>query len=129
METHVKVLGVLNIVCGVVGLLLAATLMLIFGGVLAAVAAEGEADAAIALPIIGLTGTALVTFLAVLSLPAFIVGLGLCRLKPWARIGGIIVAIMSLFGFPFGTALGIYGLWVLFAKDTERLFTAPPLAT
>jgi hypothetical protein len=25
---------------------------------------------------------------------------------------------------PFGTALGIYGLWVLFNRDTERLFAA-----
>ena len=24
---------------------------------------------------------------------------------------------------PFGTIVGAYGLWVLFSKDTERLFT------
>jgi hypothetical protein len=25
---------------------------------------------------------------------------------------------------PFGTALGVYGLWVLFHRDTERLFAS-----
>jgi hypothetical protein len=30
---------------------------------------------------------------------------------------------------PFGTIVGVYGLWVLFSKDTERLFDAQPTAT
>jgi hypothetical protein len=25
---------------------------------------------------------------------------------------------------PFGTALGVYGLWILFNRETERLFAA-----
>lgn len=122
METHVKVLGVLNIVCGVAGLLIAALFVLIFGGSAAAVVADGDADAAIALPIIGLTGMALVSVLVVLSLPILMVGVGLFRLKPWSRIPGIVVSILQLFGFPLGTVLGVYGLWVLFSKDGERLF-------
>ena len=35
--------------------------------------------------------------------------------------GGWSLAI-ALLGFPWVTILGIYGLWVLFSKDTERLF-------
>jgi len=50
--------------------------------------------------------------------------IGLLRLRPWARIAGIVVSILSLVAFPLGTVLGIYGLWVLFSKDTERLFAA-----
>ena len=30
--------------------------------------------------------------------------------------------------FPFGTLVGLYGLWVLFSKDTERLFAPPGLS-
>jgi hypothetical protein len=29
---------------------------------------------------------------------------------------------LHLFNFPFGTMLGVYGMWVLFANDTERVF-------
>ena len=131
MDTHVKVVGVLNIVFGVLGLCLAVLMFVIFGGVAGVVAADGDPDAAVAIPIIGITGAALVSFLVIWSLPGIIVGFGLLKRKPWARIGGIIVAILSLFAVPFGTMFGAYALWVLFSKDTERLFasaTATPVA-
>jgi hypothetical protein len=128
VETHVKVVGVLNIVFGALGLCLAAVLTLIFAGSAATVAAAGDADARIAIPVIGLTGAALAFFLVVLSLPGLIVGIGLIKRKAWARVGGIVVAVLSLLAFPFGTVLGVYSLWVLFSPDTERLFTPPSTA-
>jgi hypothetical protein len=36
-----------------------------------------------------------------------------------------VISILSLMMIPFGTIVGVYGLWVLFSKDTERLFTSP----
>ena len=71
METHAKVLGVLNIMCGALGLVGAAVLGLVF--MAGAVGASGDADAAIALPIIGLTGMALVLATVAMSLPAVII--------------------------------------------------------
>ena len=129
METHVKVLGVLNIVCGALGIASALLLAVIFGGAAAVVGASGDADAAVAIPFIGITGMALVAFLTVWSLPGVIIGIGLYRLRPWARVPGIVVAIMALVAIPFGTILGAYGLWVLFSKETETLFTTQPIAT
>jgi hypothetical protein len=129
METHVKVVGVLNIVFGVLGLCLAGVLALIFAGSAAAIAADADADARIAIPIIGLTGSALVGFLAVWSLPCLIVGFGLVKRRPWARIGGIVVAVLSLVVIPFGTVFGVYALWVLFSQEAERLFTPPSTAS
>ena len=126
METHTKVLGVLNIVSGVLGLCLALVLVLVFGGVSALVAAEGDADAVVAAPIIGLTGMMVVLFTVALSLPSIIIGWGLYRMRPWGRIAGIVLSIVSLISFPFGTILGVYGLWVLFSKDGQRLFEATP---
>jgi len=122
METHVKVLGALQIAVGVMGLFGALVLMVVFGGVAGTVGVSNDPDAAIALPIIGLTGMALVGFLVATSLPGVVVGIGLIRLRPWARIAGIVMSILSLIMFPFGTLVGVYGLWVLFSKDTERLF-------
>jgi hypothetical protein len=125
METHVKVLGVLQIVIGAFGLFAAVALMAAFGVAGSVVAAVDDPDAAIALPIIGLTGTALVAVLLLLSLPNVIAGIGLIRLRPWARIAGIVLSILGLAIIPFGTIVGIYGIWVLFSKDTERLFASP----
>ena len=56
------------------------------------------------------------------SLPSVATGIGLLYFKPWARILGIVLSAIALLGFPWVTLLGIYGLWVLFNKDTERLF-------
>ncbi len=125
METHVKVLGILNIISGAFGLCGALLLMVVFGGTASLVAIEGDPDAAIALPILGLTGMALVIFAVLMSLPALIIGFGLYNVRPWARVAGIVLSIVSLIVFPFGTLLGVYGLWVLFSKEGERLFSGP----
>lgn len=125
MDTHVKVLGALQIAFGAFGLLAALLLVFVFGGAAGIVRASDSPDASIAVPIIGLTGIALVVFLLLTSLPSVIVGIGLLRHSPWARIAGIVLSIVSLIMIPFGTMVGVYGLWVLFSKDTERLFMAP----
>jgi hypothetical protein len=124
METHVKVLAVLQIALGVLCLFAAVFLTLVFIGAFGAVSVSDDPDAAIALPFIGLTGAALVTFLLLLSLPGIITGIGLLRVRPWARILGIALSILGLMAIPFGTVVGIYGIWVLFSKETERLFAA-----
>ena len=127
MDTHVKVVAMLFIVFGALGVLAALALLLIFGGAagIVGMAAEGE-DAAVALPIIGLTGTMLTAFLLVVSLPGLIAGFGLLAYKPWARILAIVIAAINLINIPIGTILGIYALWALLHKDSERLFTGSP---
>lgn len=122
METHVKVLGVLEIAMSSFGLLIALLLLLVLGGAMGIVGATGDPDARIAIPIIGLTGLALVSFLFALSIPGFVIGIGLLKHRPWARIAGIVISIVGMMAIPFGTALGVYGLWVLFSKETEQLF-------
>jgi hypothetical protein len=125
MTTHVKVLGVLYIVLS--ALTLCGALFIALGvGVASGIVGQTAPpeDAAVALPIIGVAGTALVVFLLALSLPGLITGIGLVRLQPWARILGIVLSAINLINIPFGTALGIYGLWVLLNKDTEILFGA-----
>jgi len=130
METHVKVLGVLQIAFGCLNLVGAIVLTLVFMGGVGAMGFSGDPDALRAVPIVGFVGTTLVVLLVVLSLPGIITGIGLLRLRPWARILGIVLSLLSLVAIPFGTVIGIYGLWVLLSKDTERLFAtgapAPP---
>lgn len=60
----------------------------------------------------GLGATVAVTTLIFAAL-SFAVGFGLINRKPWGRTLAIVVAILQLIKIPFGTALGIYTLWVL----------------
>lgn len=59
-------------------------------------------------------------FTAASVLFAAFVGWSLLTRKTWGRILAIIAAVLVLFKFPFGMALGIYTLWVL-APSTSAL--------
>ena|SRR5579863_10445893 len=48
-----------------------------------------------------------------------VAGWGLMQRRPWARILAIILGILSLIHFPFGTALGVYTLWVILPAESE----------
>ncbi|MHB1023391.1 MAG: zinc ribbon domain-containing protein [Acidobacteriaceae bacterium] len=54
--------------------------------------------------------TAIIIVRSALSL---LVGFALLTRQPWGRVLAIVVGILSLLKLPFGTALGIYTLWVL----------------
>ena len=123
MDTHVRVIGVLNIALGVVGLIIAALMMIGFGGAAGIISASAEPEeAALAVPILSIVGGLVVGVVFAFSVPSVVTGIGLLYFKPWARILGIVLSAIALLGFPWVTLLGIYGLWVLFNKDTERLF-------
>jgi hypothetical protein len=122
MASHVKILGAVYIALSGISLCIALFLALAVGTASAIVGQAADPnDAAVALPIIGIAGTALVVFLVAVSLPGLIAGIGLLKRRPWARILGIIVAVLSLVNIPIGTIVGIYGLWVLFSRETEQL--------
>jgi hypothetical protein len=124
MDTHVRVLGVLNIAIGAVGLVVAALMMIGVGGAAGIISASADPDeAALAVPILSIVGAFVVVVLVAFSAPAIVTGIGLLYFKPWARILGIVLSAIALLGFPWVTILGVYGLWVLFSKDTERLFS------
>lgn len=128
MAQHVKILGILHIVFGGLGVLGAITVLLIFGGISAVVGlSDHSADSAVAAPIVGVIGIFVFILILVLSLPGLIIGIGLLRFRPWARIAAIILSAFDLFGVPFHTALGIYGFWVLLNRETEQMFAPPPL--
>ena len=125
MATHVKVVAVLYIALGALNLLAAARSAFPLGLAATIVGRRGEPNAAVAMPIIGITGTALVGFLLLLSIPTIVTGVGLLRHREWARIAGIVIAALAIFHFPFGTAIGIYGLWTLLNGETARLMGEP----
>jgi hypothetical protein len=50
----------------------------------------------------------------------FIAGWGLLQREAWARILALVLAFISLFNIPFGTAIGVYTMWVLLPSDSQR---------
>lgn len=129
MTTHVKVLGVLYIAVSALTLLTALFLILVLGGAAGIVGFTADpGEAAVAIPVLGLAGTLIGAVLILIGLPGLVTGWGLLTYQPWARILGLVLSGLNLFNVPLGTALGIYGLWVLFHKDAERLFDRTAIA-
>ncbi len=118
MNKHVQLLGILNIVWGSFGLIGAGIIMLVFGGVLGIIGAAGHGrpEVALAMSIVGLVGGFLFLMLLITSLPSIAAGIGLLRSASWARVLTLVLSALHLFSIPFGTALGIYGFWVLLSE-------------
>jgi len=129
MVTHVKIVAVLHIVMGGFGVLIGLALLLLFGGLAGAVGMSGQShDSLVAIPILGTLGIFLFALIGILSLPGIVAGVGLLQFRPWARTLTIILSAVHLFNVPFGTALGVYGFWVLLSPETEALFRGGPMA-
>ncbi len=125
MERHVRFLAALFSLWGAVFGLAGLALLILAGG--AATIAWAPAQ-----PGSGSVGLAAsltaVTFLVIGVLSVLWGGVHLwCgtrvrRHEPWGRMLALGLAVLNFLLLPFGTALGIYAMWVLLTHDGRRLF-------
>ena len=73
-------------------------------------------DAHFVWPLFGMIGSVMIVG-AVLGLVA---GWGLLDRQRWARMLAIVMGAIGLVDIPFGTALGIYTLWVLLPAESDE---------
>ena len=118
MKRHIKIVAVLYIALGGLGIVAALIVFGMLGGVPDFTTARNDHQAAM---IVLLGGIALLAIVTV-SVPSIVAGIGLLKFQSWARVLSIILSAIHLFNVPFGTALGIYGLWVMLQRETQPLF-------
>lgn len=124
MREHIRILGILNIVMGGLTAFGGIVILIVMGGavkMIVSAAGIGDDEARNAVPIIATIGIFVAVFLLVLAAPAIIGGWGLINFRPWSRPLMIVLSILHLIHIPLGTALGVYGLWVLFSDEARRL--------
>ena len=76
-----------------------------------------------ALPMQGFLQTLLSSVAGLLFLKAlagFAAAWGLLERQPWARVLALVLGFVSLIHIPFGTALGIYTIWVLLPAQADE---------
>ena len=125
LERHLRILGILWIIAGALFLIPAIALMTIGSMVHIAIPGGeeiGRLVGPLALFILG--GTFLI-----LAAGGILVGRGLLHHETWARTTAIVLGILALFHPPFGTALGIYTLWVLLSSDASSEYARLASAT
>jgi hypothetical protein len=106
-ETSIRAVGLLYYIGG--ALLLIASIGLLAGGV------TGPADTKTVLLILG-------AVYLVFGAGSIVIARGLRALKPWARVTGIVFSAIGLLGFPIGTLINAYVLWLLASQKGKRIF-------
>lgn len=123
MRPHLRLLGVLQLTWGAIGLLLGvSTLLLAVGALAIGLMHSGDPVAS------GVTAMTFGVFALALLLGGAAnawAGRALRRFEPAGRSAVLWLAVPNLFVLPFGTALGVYALWVLLHNESRALFVAP----
>jgi hypothetical protein len=124
MRSHIRLLGVLQLTWGAIGLLLGiATLLLAMGALAIGLLNSGDRVGA------GVTALTFGVFAAALLAGGAAnawAGRSLRRQEPAGRSAVLWLAVPNLFLLPFGTALGIYAWWVLLHNESRAIFLGSP---
>ena len=122
MGTHVDLVGVLFVVWGILTMLVGASTLALGLAAASLVSSAGQGGGRFAA---GLTAAVFAT-LAVIALiwgtAHVAVGRLLRRHRHWSRLLALMLGSVDLLLLPYGTALGVYALWVLLRDDARRLF-------
>lgn len=125
MQRHVDLLGILYILAGGLGLLLGISMLSLTVGAFAVIMRQSGA-AGFAAGLTAMAFAVVATVALVWGAASVWVGAALRRHLFWARLPAMGLAVLDLFVLPFGTALGIYGLWVLLHDEGRQLFELIP---
>ncbi len=117
MKKHVTVVGVLQIVFGVLGIIGAITVNIVFN--FADNFVEGDEVATMVLGGFKIILPLVLVFFSVIKI---IGGIGVLSYKNWARYVVIVLAALGCLNIPIGTLLGVYSLWALLQDETIELF-------
>ncbi len=119
VQEHIRLLGILWLALSAFSAVAGVVLFILANTVLAHLHEMGAPPLAPAGFLRSLFITISIIVLAK-AVAGFFAGWGLLRREPWARMLTIVLAFLALFQVPFGTALGIYSLWVLLPAQSER---------
>ena len=75
----------------------------------------------------GMAGAVAGAVMVVMAAVFLVVGRGLRTLRPWVRIPTVLLSILGLLGFPIGTLINGYIIWLILSKK-GRLVLSPEYA-
>lgn len=124
MRKHVELVGVLYIIWGALSMLVGLAFLALGFGAAAIItsAGPGELGAKLAASLTAAAFGALAGIVLLWGVVHLWNGIALRRFREWARAAGLVLGVLNLFLLPFGTALGVYALWVFTNDQTRPLF-------
>ncbi len=123
MRSHVDFVGVLFVVWGVLTTLIGlSTLALGVGAAAIITSTNRNGGGNFAAGLTAAVFTALAVIAIVWGVAHAAVGVPLRLHRPWARLAALMLGSVDLLLLPYGTALGVYALWVLLHEESRQMF-------
>ena len=124
MIAHVDFVGLLFIVWGLLTTLIGVSTLALGGGAVALItsASRGGSGGQFAAGVTAAVFTTLAVIAILWGAAHVVVGVPLRRRRPWARMMALMLGSVDLLLLPYGTALGVYALWVLLTEGGKSLF-------
>jgi len=123
VPAHIDLLGVLFIIWGLLTTLVGVS-TLALGVAAAALITSRGGDSQLAAGVTAAAFTTLAIMAIVWGVIHVIVGVPRRRHHSWARLVALMLGSVDLLLLPYGTALGVYALWVLLNEKGKALFIA-----
>jgi hypothetical protein len=123
MLAHLDFVGVLFVVWGLLTTLVGVSTLALGIGAAALITEAGRGGGGqMAAGVTAAIFTTLALIAIVWGAAHVVVGVPLRQRKPWARHVALMLGSVDLVLLPYGTALGVYALWVLLNEKGKELF-------
>ena len=122
MERHVNLLGILATLWGALAMLVGVSLLLLAAGALAELLAPVANRVDFAASLTAAMFVLIGVFALVWGGAHVWAAVLMKRRRPLGRVLSLALAVVNLLVLPFGTAFGVYALWVLLRDEGRRLF-------
>jgi len=118
--TLIAVLHFVEAGLALLGLLLVCVFVLIIPMI--AITPERDPNAGVAIWTLVIITLVVGVVLIPLSAANIAVGWGMMQLRPWARMGAVVLSVLRLLNIPIGTVIGGLSLWYLFQPEALAAF-------
>ncbi len=124
MPQKIKTAKLMLQILGWINIGIAIILVFLFIGGSILIGISKQEGSGIASAILGSLGLIIGIIMIAMGIVCLLTANGINNRKNWAKIVGIIIAILSLTNIPIGTVFGIFILIGLFSQEAESWFTS-----
>lgn len=125
IQSHKRTLGIIHLVYGsliaVAFIFIGSFITMLFPFIAEEIANDVGNDVdEILLFVESIIRTVFILLLIFSALPSIIAGIGLLQKRNWGIIVALVAGCISIFSFPFGTAVGVYSIYVFVENNKAK---------
>ena len=125
IQSHKRTLGIIHIVYGsliaITFIFIGSLVSIFYPFISEEIAKDAGKDAdEILFMVSSIIRVVFILLLIFSALPSIIGGIGLLQKKSWGVVIALIAGCVSIFSFPFGTAVGVYSIYVFVENNKQK---------